>query len=102
MPPDTRIRHVDETLKLMSAITGDDMFEQSLNTLIRESGKEQVTMCDVVRNFVNQGRREGYANGREETRREYESMLADRDRALEEKERMISELRKQLEARNLI
>ena len=65
VPSDDRIVHVDETLKLLSAITGDNRFQESMNAF-GENGKENVTMCEVINNYINQGRAEGRAEEREQ------------------------------------
>ena len=94
VPSDGRIVHVDETLKLLGAITGDNTFQESINAL--EEGKEGVTMCDVVRQFRNEGREEGRKEGREEARKEYETVLADKDRVLADRERELEEMAREL------
>ena len=42
---DTVIEHVDELLMLMSAMTNDYRFEETINEV---KGKEHVTMCEVL------------------------------------------------------
>ena len=61
-PPEDTIRHVDEVLKLLSAVTGDRSYEEVRNAL-EERDKEGTTMCDVVNSFVEKGRREGRREG---------------------------------------
>lgn len=52
MPNDTQvIKHVDEALKLLSVMTGDDAYQ------------EVKTMCDVAERLVNKGRLEGQLEG---------------------------------------
>ena len=53
---DTVIKHVDELLMLMSAMTKDDRFEETINELSR---KESVTMCEVLDKVEARGRKEG-------------------------------------------
>ena len=53
---ETVIKHVDELLMLMSAMTKDDRFEETINELIR---KESVTMCEVLDKVEARGRKEG-------------------------------------------
>jgi len=50
------IKHVDELLMLMSAMTKDDRFEETINELSR---KESVTMCEVLDKVEARGRKEG-------------------------------------------
>ena len=47
------IRHVDETLKMLSALTGDDSFEKVYNETNEKRGG--VTMCEVVERIRNKG-----------------------------------------------
>ena len=67
VPSDGRIVHVDETLKLLGAITGDSSFQETMN-MFEENGKENMTMCDVVQKFRNEGREQGRVEGRAEER----------------------------------
>lgn len=50
------IKHVDETLKMLSVLTGDDSFERVYNESNFEKGG--VTMCDVVERIENRGKEE--------------------------------------------
>lgn len=51
-----QIKHVDETLKILSVLTGDDSFEMIYNEHnFRRGG---VTMCEVVERIENRGREE--------------------------------------------
>ena len=76
------IVHVDETLKLLGAITGDRRFQEAMND-VTLAGKEQITMSDVIDSYI--------AKGREEARKKYEAALAEKDRALAEKDRAMAE-----------
>ena len=54
----TEIVHVDEVLKLLSAVTGDDRYEVILND------KEGVgSMCEVAQRLVDKGIKEGMKTG---------------------------------------
>lgn len=53
---ETVIKHVDELLMLMSAMTKDDRFGETINELSR---KESVTMCEVLDKVEARGRKEG-------------------------------------------
>ena len=61
----TTIEHVEELLYLMSAMTGDNRFEETINEL---KGKENVNMCEVLDRVeargVERGRLEGIEKGR--------------------------------------
>ena len=90
-PPDNRIVHVDETLKLMGAITGDNRFERAVNAIPTDKKeKEGVSMRSVIDSYIDLGR--------EEARKEYETVLAERDRTLAEKDRTLAEKDRMLEA----
>lgn len=52
-----KIKHVNETLKLFSALTGDDSIEKMYNE--DDFKKGGLTMCDVLERIRNEGRIEG-------------------------------------------
>lgn len=57
-----QIKHVDETLKMLSVLTGDDSFEKVYNEHnFRRGG---VTMCEVVEKIRNDGKNEGLNEGK--------------------------------------
>ena len=64
---DTVIKHVDELLMLMTAMTRDYRFEETINEV---KGKEHVTMCEVLDRVEARGIEKGIAKGREEGIRE--------------------------------
>ena len=53
---DTVIEHVDELLMLMSAMTNDYRFEETINEV---KGKEHVTMCEVLDRVEARGMEKG-------------------------------------------
>ena len=55
-----KLQHTNETLKMFSALTGDDSFEKAYNEGNFERGG--VTMCDVVERIRNNGIAEGKAD----------------------------------------
>ena len=63
-----KLQHANETLKMFSALTGDDTFEKVYNENHLEEGG--VTMCDVVEKIRNEGRAEGRVEGKENAREE--------------------------------
>lgn len=63
-----KLQHANETLKMFSALTGDDTFEKVYNENHLEKGG--VTMCDVVERIRDEGRVEGCAEGQENAREE--------------------------------
>ena len=61
----TKITHVDEIIKLLSAATGDPGYEETL-AWTKQTGKEIHTMCDLYQRVKNEGLAEGRAEGRAE------------------------------------
>ena len=59
-----KLKHANETLKMFSALTGDNSFEKVYNE--GNSKKGGITMCDVVERIRNDGRTEGRIEGRTE------------------------------------
>lgn len=59
-----KLKHANETLKMFSALTGDDSFEKVYNEDNFKKGG--ITMCDVVERIRNDGRIEGRTEGRTE------------------------------------
>jgi len=62
------IKHVDETLKMLSVLTGDNTFEKVYNDSNFEKGG--VSMCEVVQRIINEGKAAGRAEGINEGRAE--------------------------------
>ncbi|RRJ24235.1 transposase [Lachnoanaerobaculum gingivalis] len=60
---ETNIAHVEELLTLMSAMTGDNRFEETINDL---KGKEKVNMCEVLDRVEARGIEKGRLEGRQE------------------------------------
>ena len=58
------IKHVDALLKMLSALTGDNSFEEVYN--VGNLKKGGVTMCEVVEKIKNEGRNEGVLAGKAE------------------------------------
>ena len=59
-----KLKHANETLKMFSALTGDDSFEKVYNEGNFKKGG--ITMCDVVERIRDDGRTEGRIEGRTE------------------------------------
>ena len=59
-----KLKHANETLKMFSALTGDNSFEKVYNEDNFKKGG--ITMCDVVERIRNDGRTEGRIEGRTE------------------------------------
>ncbi len=58
--PSDILQHVDETLKLMTVLTGDDRFEEALQQLPAEGG---ISMCDVLDRVERRGMAQGMTQG---------------------------------------
>ena len=58
-----KLKHANETLKMFSALTGDNSFEKVYND--GNSKKGGITMCDVVERIRNDGRTEGRTEEKE-------------------------------------
>ena len=57
-----KLKHANETLKMFSALTGDNSFEKVYNEDNFKKGG--ITMCDVVERIRNDGRTEGILEGK--------------------------------------
>ena len=64
---ETDIAHVEELLTLMSEMTGDNRFEETINDL---KGKEKVNMCEVLDRIEARGIEKGIEKGMEKGRLE--------------------------------
>ncbi|AYA98663.1 Rpn family recombination-promoting nuclease/putative transposase [Lachnoanaerobaculum umeaense] len=64
---ETTIEHVEELLTLMSAMTGDNRFEETINEL---KGKENINMCEVLDRVEARGIEKGIEQGIEKGRME--------------------------------
>ena len=62
-PSSDVVQHVDETLKLMSVLTGDGRFEKVVSDLPK--GKE-VNMCEILDRVENRGIEKGLERGKME------------------------------------
>ncbi|MBO5351763.1 MAG: Rpn family recombination-promoting nuclease/putative transposase [Lachnospiraceae bacterium] len=70
VPEDITITHVDEFLKLMKVLTGDNRYEEVARSLTESEKEEGVKMCNVLDAREARGREEGRAEGRAEGRTE--------------------------------
>ena len=77
VPSAETIRHVHETLQLMSVLTKDQRFEEYANN---QTAEGSVTMCEVLDKMISEGYNKGIsigeARGRSEAKKEYEKELA--------------------------
>ena len=60
---ETTIEHVEELLTLMSAMTGDNRFEETINDL---KGKDKINMCEVLDRVEARGIEKGIEQGIEQ------------------------------------
>ena len=87
-PADRVIRHVDETMKLMTAITGKPNYiDAGKDLLAREEGGD-ITMLDFLERAE--------ARGREAAEKEFQTERKAYQAALSQKDRMIDELQRKL------
>jgi hypothetical protein len=63
-PEAQELKHVQETLQLLSVMTGDRRFEEVYNE--NSSGRSLNNMCEVLDRIENRGRQEGLREGRRE------------------------------------
>jgi len=63
IPSAQEIKHVDEFLKLMQALEGDDRYEEVLHTLQNEGKKEGVRMSEVLDRVEQRGEKRGITIG---------------------------------------
>ena len=78
IPEAQELKHVQETLQLLSVMTGDERFEEAYN---EKNGKRRVkNMCEVLDRIedrgLQRGRQEGLQRGRQEGLQEGENILA--------------------------
>ena len=59
-PSSDVVQHVDETLKLMSVLTGDRRFEEAILNLPQNGG---VNMCEILDRVENRGIEKGKLEG---------------------------------------
>ena len=55
VPDEHKIKHVDEMLKLLQVLTGDDRYNVKFSETEK---KEDIKMCDVMERAVNKGKEE--------------------------------------------
>lgn len=60
-PSPNVLRHVDETLKLMTVLTGDIRFEEAVSELPSKGG---VSMCEILDRVENRGIEKGLSQGK--------------------------------------
>ena len=65
-PPEEVIVHVDEFLKLMSVLTGDNRYENLCTSFDALEKKEGISMCKVLDEREKRGHEAGFAEGLEQ------------------------------------
>ena len=60
VPSRRKLKHVDEVLKLLKVMTGDNRFEE---VYIPDERKKDATMCEIVDKFINKGISQGISQG---------------------------------------
>lgn len=65
VPSGKDLVHADETLKALSALTGNDDFLRAYNSIPQEEKEGGVNMCRIVNEFVERGMAQGMAQGME-------------------------------------
>ena len=62
--PSTRtITHVDEFLKLMTALTNNKEYEELIDRIHNSVEKEEISVCRIMQEAINKGRMEGIEEG---------------------------------------
>lgn len=77
IPGSTQIRHVQETLQLLSVMSGDHRFEDALNEEEGNKGKGGIhNMCDVLDRIEDRGLQKGLQQGLQKGIQQGENALA--------------------------
>ncbi|MCR5104186.1 MAG: Rpn family recombination-promoting nuclease/putative transposase [Eubacterium sp.] len=72
VPSKRKLKHVDEVLKLLEVMTGDDRFKE---VMIPEDRKKDTTMCEIVDSFVRKGISQGISLGVEQDIRSIKNLV---------------------------
>ncbi|MDE6940627.1 MAG: Rpn family recombination-promoting nuclease/putative transposase, partial [Lachnospiraceae bacterium] len=81
-PSAQEIQHVDEFLKLLQALTGDDRYFDVLNLLQKEAKKEGVNMCEILDKVENRGIAIGEIRGEKRGEKRGREKMADESNQL--------------------
>ena len=89
----TQIKHIDEVLKLFSAMTGDSRYVE-----VMEMGeyKEADTMCEMFDRAVNKGIEVGIGVGIEQERKRASVIIKEKENQISQKEEQITEKEAQI------
>lgn len=64
VPPNLSIKHVDEFLKLLSIMVGDERYQEIIGDMNRENGSQGGnTMCEIYDQIERQGIEKGFEQG---------------------------------------
>ena len=102
-PSAQEIQHVDEFLKLLQALTGDDRYFDVLNLLQKEAKKEGVNMCEILDKVENRGIAIGEIRGEKRGEKRGREKMADEINQLNAillKQNRMDDLRRTLADRN--
>jgi len=67
LPRDQNLVHVEETLRLLQAVTGDERYWKAVEPLLQEKKeKGEIKMCEILDKYINQGIELGRKQGMEE------------------------------------
>ena len=103
IPSAQEIQHVDEFLKLLQALTGDDRYFDVLNLLQKEAKKEGVNMCEILDKVENRGIAIGEIRGEKRGEKRGREKMADeinRLNAILLKQNRMDDLRRTLTDQN--
>ena len=64
-PSSQPLVHADETLKTISALTGDDKFQNAYNNIIQNGSEGGISMCRITAEFEQRGEERGMKRGME-------------------------------------
>ena len=98
-PADRMIRHVDETMKLMTAITGDSRYTDAGLQLVEDGKEENVSMSFMFEQFEARGEARGIsigeARGRAAEREAIREEMLQKDKEIAELRRLLARSEKQ-------
>ncbi len=64
LPGNQNLVHIEETLRLLQAVTGDERYRDAIEPLLKEQKeKGEVKMCEILDKYINQGMKQGRQQG---------------------------------------
>lgn len=71
LPGDKSLVHIEETLRLLQAVTGDERYRDAIEPLLKKQReKGEVKMCEILDKYINQGIEQGKRQGRKQGRKQ--------------------------------